>query len=555
MMLAAHWPIAPILVPLVAGIALVLLARAPIATQRWVAGLATAAQLYVALTLLGHADAGAQMAYAVGDWAAPFGIFLLIDRLSAWMLTVTALVACAAVVYSFAGEDRDGPWFHALFQFQLLGINGAFATADLFNLFVFFEILLIASYALLLHGGTVARTRAAVHVVVLNLVGSALFLVAVACIYAAVGTLSLADLAVKAPAISGANAGLLQSGALLLLVVFALKAAALPLGFWLPSAYSAAPAAVAALFAVLTKVGVYAMLRLYTLAFPCFDAGPCGPSALVLPLGLATVLLGAIGALAASRLRPLAGYLVLVSVGTLLVAVGTFREVGHAAAIYYVAHSTFAGAAMFLVADMVARQRGGAGDRLDTGRPVRDVVLLATLYAVGAIAIVGLPPLSGFIGKVAVLQATGPAAERVWAILLVATLFTVVVAARAASALFWRTGEAARAGADTPRAPWPARLGASMLAVLLLALTVAAGPVFDFADRTARQLVERRGYVDAVFAVGSMSAPVERTTPAVPPTLAGAVAAAPAPVASPLPAAEPARAPAAVRPSDAGADR
>jgi multicomponent K+:H+ antiporter subunit D len=438
------------------------------------------------------------------------------------MLVLTAVVACAALVYSFAGEDRQGPWFHALFQFQLLGINGAFATADLFNLFVFFEILLIASYALLLHGGTIPRTRAAVHVVVLNLVGSALFLVAVACIYAAAGTLSLADLAVKAPAISGESAGLLRSGALLLLVVFALKAAALPLGFWLPPAYSAAPAAVAALFAVLTKVGVYAILRFYTLAFPCFDAGPCGPSALVLPLGLATVLLGAIGALAASRLRPLAGYFVLVSVGTLLVAVGTFREVGHAAAIYYVAHSTLAGATMFLVADMIARQRGAAGDRLDTGRPVRDVALLATLFAVGAIAIVGLPPLSGFVGKVAVLQATGPDAERAWPIVLVATLLTVVVAARAASALFWRTGDEARAGADTPPAPWPAQLAAGSLAVLLVALTLGAGPVFDFAGQTARQLVERRGYVDAVFAVGSMSAPVERTTPAVPPTLADA---------------------------------
>jgi multicomponent K+:H+ antiporter subunit D len=525
-MLAAHWPVAPILVPLLAGILLVLLARAPLATQRWIAGLATAAQLYVALVLLAHADAGAQMAYAVGDWAAPFGIFLLIDRLAAWMLTVTALVACAAVVYSFAGEDREGPWFHALFQFQLLGINGAFATADLFNLFVFFEILLIASYALLLHGGGVARTRAAVHVVVLNLVGSALFLVAVACIYAATGTLSLADLAVKAPAIAGEHAGLLQAGAMLLLVVFALKAAALPLGFWLPSAYSAAPAAVAALFAVLTKVGVYAILRIYTLAFPCFDAGPCGPSALVLPLGLATIALGAIGALAASRLRPMAGYLVLVSVGTLLVAVGTFREVGQAAAIYYLAHSTFAGAALFLVADMVARQRGAAGDRLDVGRPVRDVVLLASLYAVGAVAIVGLPPLSGFVGKVAVLQATGPDAERVWAIVLVATLFTVVVAARAGSALFWRTGETAHAGGDMPRAPWPARLGALSLLGLLVALTLGAGPVFDYAGQTARQLVERRGYVDAVFAVGSMSAPVERTAPVVPRTLAEAAPAA-----------------------------
>jgi multicomponent K+:H+ antiporter subunit D len=195
---------------------------------------------------------------------------------------------------------------------------------------------------------------------------------------------------------------------------------------------------------------------------------------------------------------------------------------------------------MFLVADMVARQRGAAGDRLDAARPVRDVAMLAALYAVGAIALVGLPPLSGFVGKIAVLQATGPDAERVWAILLVGTLLTVVVAARAASALFWRTGEAVRAGSDTARAPWPARLGALSLAGLLIALTLGAGPVFDFAGQTARQLVERRGYVDAVFGVGSMSAPVERTTPAVPPTLADAPAIGPAIVPAIAPAIAPA---------------
>jgi multicomponent K+:H+ antiporter subunit D len=534
--LAAHWPIVPLLLPLLAGIALVLLARAPLATQRAVAALATLAQLGTALVLLDLVGDGAQFAYAVGDWAAPFGIFLLVDRLAAWMLLTTAVLACVALLYSFAGEDREGPWFHALFQFQLLGINGAFATADLFNLFVFFEILLIASYALLLHGANVARTRAAVHVVVLNLVGSALFLVAVACIYAAVGTLSLADLAVKAPAVAADRAALLHVGGYLLLVVFALKAAALPLGFWLPGAYSAAPAAVAALFAVLTKVGVYAILRLYTLAFPCFDVGPCGPSGLVMPLGMATVIVGALGALAASRLRPMVGHLVLVSLGTLLVAVGTFREFGQAAAVYYVAHSTFAGAAMFLVADLVARRRGPYGDRLDAGPPLRGGALLPTLYVLGMLALVGLPPLSGFLGKLAVMQATTADAERVWPVLLVATLVMVVVGARAGSALFWRAAESAAGDAPVAAnpgsgpAPWPARAAATSAVGLLIALTLAAGPALEFGRETARQLLERRGYVEAVFGVGSLSAPVEREMPVLPrtPALAEAEPDAPA---------------------------
>ncbi|MFO0334172.1 MAG: monovalent cation/H+ antiporter subunit D [Pseudomonadota bacterium] len=502
---AAHWPVVPVLLPLLFGTLLVLLSRASLAVQRTVGGLAMLVHLGVASALVALAEAGPPLAYAVGDWAAPFGIFLVIDRLSAWMLLVTALVALPAWAYACAGEDRGGPWFHALFQFQLLGIHGAFATGDLFNLFVFFEILLIASYALLLHGANAARARAAVHVVVLNLVGSALFLLAVGCIYAAVGTLNLADLAVKAPAITPEDAGLLQTGAFLLLIVFALKAAALPLGFWLPPAYAAAPAACAALFAVLTKVGVYSILRVYTLVFPSFEPGPEGPTGLVLPLGLATLALGAIGALAADRLRPLAGHLVLVSIGTLLVAVGTFREAGYAAAVYYVAHSTFAGAALFLVADLVARQRRTLGDRLDAGEPVRQPALLAALFAGGTIAIVGLPPLSGFVGKLAVLQATSPDAERVWVLLLVGTLLTVVVVARAASALFWRTGDRPTEGKPASRLASAAAAGC---VALLVALTLAAGPAFDYANATARQLLDRSAYVEAVFTVPSLSAPV-----------------------------------------------
>lgn len=506
-LLSAHWAVAPLVLALGAGTLLSALARAPLGLQRGIGAVATLGQLALAVLLVRYADTGAQLAYAVGDWAAPFGIFLVVDRLSAWMLLVTAIVACCALLYACAHDDREAPYFHALFQFQLLGILGAFLTADLFNLFVFFEILLIASYALLLHGATPARVRAGVHVVVLNLAGSALFLVAVACIYAAAGTLNLADLALKAPAIPANEAGLVQVGAFLLLVVFALKAAALPLGFWLPSAYSAAPAGVAALFAVLTKVGVYGILRIYTLAFPCFDAGPCGPSGLVLPLGLATLSLGAIGALAASRLRPLAGHLVLVSVGTLLVAVGSFRVSGHAAAVYYAAHSTFAGAALFLVADLIARQRLRNGDRLDVGEPVREVAWLAVLYAASAIAIVGLPPLSGFVGKLAVLQSTGPDAGRVWSLVLLSTLFAVIVAARAGSALFWRTGAEPAVGVP---APMRANAAATLLVGALVALTLAAGPVFDYAQATARQLLDRRAYVDAVFAVQSLSAPLPR---------------------------------------------
>jgi multicomponent K+:H+ antiporter subunit D len=512
---SAHWPLVPVLVPLVAGVALLALGGAALATRRALAGLATLVQLAAALVLLDRADDGLRLAYAVGDWAAPYGVFLLVDRLSAWMLVLTACVATAAWLAACGGDDRDSPRYHALVQFQLLGLNGAFLTADLFNLFVFFEILLIASYALLA-GRSRGRLRATVHVVVLNLAGSAVFLVGIACVYGATGTLSLADLALRAPSVAREDAGLAQAGAFLLLVVFALKAAAAPLGFWLPRAYAEVPPATAALFSVLTKVGVYAMLRLYTLAFPCFDLGPCGPSGLVLPFGLATVTLGAVGALASTRLATLAGHLVLVSVGTLLVAVGTFREAGQAAAVYYAAHSTLAGAALYLVAGAIARARGDAGDRLD--RPVtwrdRAPGLLGALYGASAIAIVGLPPLSGFVGKVALLEATATEAGRIWPVVLGGTLVAALVAARAGSTVFWRDRPGVLAAPGGDRA---ARGAALVLLGLVVALTVAAGPAIDYARATARQLVDRRGYVDAVFAVGSLSAPVERTAPPLPP--------------------------------------
>jgi multicomponent K+:H+ antiporter subunit D len=495
----SHLAILPILVPLVAGALLLLLPRHDERLRQAIGLAAAATQLALAIAVLAGVADGAYLVYALGDWPAPFGIVLVADRLSAVMLLVTAVVAVAALLYATT-VPRPGAHFQALFQFQLLGINGAFLTGDLFNLFVFFEVLLIAFYALLFQGLGAERVRAAVHAVVLNLIGSALFLFAVGTLYAATGTLNFADLARVVPALEPHVVPLARTGALLLLVVFALKAAVLPLGFWIPQAYAAAPAAAAALFAVLTKVGVYAMLRVYPLAF----GDPAGElagvaAAWVLPAALVTLAFGALGVLGSRTLRAAAGWLVVYSVGTLLVAVGLFSAAGYRAALYYTVHSTLAGAAMFLLVDLVARHRGLVCDRLDRAAPIGHAALLGSLYFVGALAVAGLPPLTGFTGKLLVLDAARESgvAGLTWSVLLAGTLVVIVALARVGSAVFWRTS-------DGPEVtdPLSRRAVASVVLLLgaLVAMVAGGGVVTAFASSTARQLAEPASYVSAVIA-------------------------------------------------------
>ena len=313
-----HLIVLPVVLPLVAGILLLYQRQGLAHYKRAVSVIATLLLLLVSIALVRQAASGEITYYALGDWQPPFGVVLVLDRLSALMVLLTSLLAVGAVVFACGGDDEKGSNFHGLFQWQLLGINGAFLTGDLFNLFVFFEVLLLASYALLLHGGGKARIQASVHYVVLNLAGSSLFLIAVGILYGATGTLNMADMGYKLASLPAEREGLVTAGALMLLVVFGLKAAILPLYFWLPRAYAAAPAPVAALFAIMTKVGIYAILRVYSLIFG-EQAG--GLVALEQPwvwwLALATLAAAGVGVMAARDLRLLVAYLVLISVGHL----------------------------------------------------------------------------------------------------------------------------------------------------------------------------------------------------------------------------------------------
>jgi multicomponent K+:H+ antiporter subunit D len=519
MNIVPHLIVAPVVLPLVAGAACALLgARAPRAT----AALSLVATLgfgLVAALLVAQAAGGAVQVLLIGNWAAPFGVALALDRLAALMLALTALVALLALLYGLGGDDRRGRHFHALFQFQLMGLAGAFLTSDLFNLFVFFEVLLAASYGLLLHGdapGRRARLKATVHYVVFNLAGSALFLVAVGLLYGLTGSLNMADLVGRLATLPAGQAALAQTAGLLLLAVFAVKAALLPLYFWLPDAYASATAPVAALFAIMTKVGVYAIVRTTTLVFA--DGGDGLGSAVshvfqpMLPaLALATLLLAALGVLAARRLRLLVAYLVVGSAGTLLLATGIATPSSVGAGLFYLVHSTLVAAVWFLIADRIAAARG-VGDTLDQAAPVAASAWapLGLAFFVAAIAAAGMPPLAGFFGKVLLLQAASetPLAGAVVAGVLLASLGVMVALVRAGSAIFWKPGDGSGAPAQTGPAAQhhPAQVGAIVLGlVLVLGLAPAAGPLSDYTGAAARQAFDRRAYIDAVL--GARPAP------------------------------------------------
>jgi multicomponent K+:H+ antiporter subunit D len=501
-----HLLIAPVVLPLLAGVLLLLGRGLSPGWRRALSLAAVAMQLVLAVLLTRAVADGSILVYALGNWPAPFGICLTADRLAAWLLVTTALVALCALAYAALGTDREGPHFHVIYQFQLAGLNGAFLTGDLFNLFVFFEVLLIASYGLLLHGGGRRRTRAGLHYVVVNLVGSTLFLFAAGTLYGVLGTLNLADLAVKAAAVPAPDLALVRAAGLLLFVVFALKAALVPLSLWLPAAYAETSAPVAALFAIMTKVGAYSILRVYTLVFGGLHTAEAGADRTagllddwLLPLALLTLALGLIGAAGSERLRALIAYLVIASVGTLLTAVGLGTAAGIGAGLYYLPHSTFAAAALFLLADLIASGRGASADRLEPGPKLDGHWTLAALFFVAAILIAGLPPLSGFIGKFLILRSAlgHPAAPWVLAMVLGGGLLTLMTLARGGTLIFYQA-----VTSDTPAtaAPRPAALASiGALLILCAAMTVGAGPLVDYTTATAEQLLHPAAYIQAVL--------------------------------------------------------
>jgi multicomponent K+:H+ antiporter subunit D len=523
--LLSHWIVAPLILPALVAPVMLLAARYDLVIQRVLSLASGIALVAITLGLFVAAANGHVESYELGSWPAPFGIVLVLDLLAAIMVLLTAVLALGVQAYAVAtGWDARGRHFHALWQFQLMGLMGAMLTGDVFNLFVFFEILLIASYGLMVHGGGRMRLRGGVQYVVFNLAGSTLFLFALGTVYGVLGTLNMADMAVRVTQLPPGDAALLRVAAALLLMVFVLKGALIPVHFWLPNTYALAPAPVAALFAIMTKVGAYAVIRVWTLVFPTdlASAGDVAPTVLI-PAALVTLAVGMVGVLAGGSAARVVAFAAVGSMGTLFLAIGAFTPQATAAAVYYLVHSTLAAAVLFLVVDQIRARRGSSG--LHDLPAMPGTGLVAALFFGGAIAMAGMPPLSGFIGKLLVLDALRdhPLWVWVWALVLGTSLVAVVGFARAGSTLFWKSHEV-RTGTPVPSEPrgntladhpQPGlALGAigAMLA-LVVALTVFAGPAMRLAEATANQLHDRQAYVGAVLGAPVVAAWMPEAAP------------------------------------------
>jgi len=538
----AHLIVAPVLLPLATAIVMLLVGDG---RRRLKAGLNTASTLTgLALAVLllcqVHADGAAAFGlYLPGNWPVPYGIVLVADRLSALMAVLAGIVGVAALLFSLARWQHAGVYFHVLFQLQLMGLYGAFLTADLFNLFVFFEVLLAASYGLLLHGGGIERVRAGLHYIAINLAASLLFLIGVAVLYGVTGTLNMADIAAKLPLIPESDRGLLHAGAAVLAIAFLAKAAIWPLNFWLPPAYAAASAPVAALFAILTKVGVYAVLRLWTLCFPA-DAGASagfGGTALVWG-GLLTLGFGAMGMLGSQQLGRLASYSVIVSSGTLIAAIGFEETRLSGSALFYLATSTLAGCALFLLVELLERTRQAETEpmQLDDGRlalpafidpePRPDTNLdddeqaligraipaalafLGLAFTLCAMVVAGLPPLTGFVAKLAMLSALldigGPAAWTLFTLLIVSGLLAAIALMRVGMRHFWTEEDR-----PSPRLLVTETLPVGGLLLACALLVVRAEPMLAYTQATAEALHSPTRYITAVMDARPVPRPAE----------------------------------------------
>lgn len=523
-----HLTIAPILVPLLAGTLMILAGGQRRSFRVGLGLLSTFALVVISVMLLQMADAAdgaATRVYRLGDWPSIFAIVLVLDRLSALMLVLTAILGAAALVFSIARWDRAGANFLPLFQFQLMGLNGAFLTGDLFNLFVFFEVMLTASFSLALHGPEAARVRASLHYVAVNLTSSLLFLIGVSMIYGVTGTLNMADLAERIPVVAAEDRALVEVGAAIVGVVFLIKAAMWPVGFWLPTTYGAASAPAAGILSILSKVGIYAVLRLWLLLFgdSAGDSAGFGGDWLIYG-GLVTIAFGSIAVLATQNMGRLAGACIFVSSGTLLLAIGTGHVSVTGGALYYLATSVLAIAAFYLLIELVERGRDVGADVLAVTREAYGegeeedfdeeeepgIAIPASKAILGlgfmgcALLLAGLPPLSGFLAKLAILAPlfeTGnePLPDTTWAVLiaLIASgLATIVAMTRAGIDAFW--------AASTESVPMMRLTEITPVIVLLLlcgALTVQAGPVMRYMQSTAESLYQPAGYVRAVLPV------------------------------------------------------
>jgi len=514
----AHTPILSILIPAFTSFLLLLLGNPGSGSlkqdwrQPWRRGISLGSALLGLITAISYlmiANTGQVTVYQLGEWSAPFGIVLVLDRLSAFMLVLTYALAVPVIWYASDNWDTRGRYFHTMFHFLLMGITGAFLTGDLFNLFVFFEILLMASYVLLLHGQGRPRFQLGIHYVTINLLASALFLIGLGMIYGSVGSLNMADVSRLIPTLDSDQHKLAIAGGLLLFVVFGIKAAMLPVGFWLPKTYAVASTPVAAIFTIMTKVGIYAILRVNGTVFDDAMAQSIFKNCLLM-IGLITSFYGVIGAIAAERLRRFVGFMVLSSIGTLLIAIAMFNTEAWAAALYYLVHSTLIAAAFYLFCGWMTSQRGSFKDHLKVAPKIKQEKAAAFTYFTIALMMAGLPPFSGFLGKVFILQATAETPYQGWiiAVILIVSLLSIIAFTRVGFILFWRASPPEENPKESAYTAYQALPNTApnrndkaiyVLLIALMSYVVFAAPIQSYTTSTAQQIQNHALYQQAIL--------------------------------------------------------
>jgi multicomponent Na+:H+ antiporter subunit D len=483
----------PILAPLGTAAVLMLIPKRPV-LQRWIALAGTLVLLASAIAVFVRVTTSGVQVLQIAGWPAPFGITLVADLLAALLVMAVGVVGVAVAGVAFGGVDprREAYGYHPLIQILLMGVAGAFLTGDLFNLYVWFEVMLVASFVLMVLHRTTAQIEAAFKYVAINLIASSIFLTALGLLYGAAGTLNLADLARVWPSLR--TTGIDTVLAVLFLIAFSIKAGLFPLFFWLPASYHTPPAAIGAVFAgLLTKVGVYALIRVFTLLF---QGAPRALFMVLLAMSAATMVIGLVAAMSERDFRRILSFNLVAHIGYTTASLSILTPAAVAGAIFYVLHHIVVITNLFLVSGVLLRLRRTT-DMTRLGGMYREQPLFSALAMVPIFSLAGVPPLSGFLGKLAIVEGAFEAgAYWVGGLVLVVGLLTLLSMGRTWTDGFWKPS-AEPHSAPTPGAPWLAVIGA--LCLLTLGMTVGAEPLYKLTWRGAEQLLQRDEYVQAVL--------------------------------------------------------
>lgn len=484
----------PILIPLITGVILIFFSKNIIA-QRWISGISSLTNIAVSAILVQRIRQDGIQTLDVSSWDAPFGITLVSDMLSALLVLTTSIVACTTLVYSFRGigQERERFYYYPCFNFLIVGVNGAFTTGDIFNLFVFFEVMLMASYALIVLGGTKIQLRESIKYLLVNIISSALFVITVAYLYSVVGTLNMAHISERISEVD--QPGIITVIAILFLVVFGLKGAVFPLSFWLPGSYNAPPIPVMALFgALLTKVGVYSIMRTYTLLF-YHDTGYT--SKILATLAILSIIFGLIGALAFADIKKIIIYNIIVAVGVILFGVSVMTTDSLTGSVFYLIHDMLIKTTLFLLIGIIISITGTSKLKEISGL-IKKYPGLAWTFFLSALSLAGIPPLSGFIGKLLIVKGGFEAGDYLGAaIVLISSLLILLSIMKIFINGFWGTP---RSYEGEKKAPVKTLIIAPIILISIsILLGVGAEAVYPYISQAAETLVQPEIYIDAVL--------------------------------------------------------